>query len=126
MGNGGAGGFPVGAVARRGVEDAVKPPKRKPKKKRKKSPAEVQAQADQRALAAWRDYVQARDALCAITATTTLSAAEIRVHAARDRHDARLRAARRGPDGPSPAPKETRSKSVRAVSGGSPGLGRRR
>lgn len=128
MADGGAQGRPIGAVAKRGVQAAAKPPKPKVKKKRakKKSPVDKQARADQRTLAIWKDYARARDALLDATGATALGDAELRVHGARDRHEARLRAARRGPDRPSKAPKETRSRSVRTVSGGSPGLGRRR
>lgn len=112
-----------GAVARQGAKAAAKV---KPKKARKPPPESAVPSRELAVLDAWRDYTRATRRLLAATGTVSIGSAELRVRVIQSELDRRVRQRRRGGDGPTKPPKETRSASVRTVSGGSPGLGKRR
>ena len=80
---------------------------------------------EKRGIDAWTAYEAARRAL-ASTGAATLAAAELRAAAVRAKLSVLEREIRRGPNSQLPVPKARASRSIRTVSGGGPGLGRRR
>lgn len=118
----------MGAVARQGVERARKAkPARVPPKRSAATRAREQLTADERAVIdAWTAYARAAKQLLKATGAVTPSRAEERVRVVQAKLDGIVRENRRSSQSKKPGPVGGRSTSVRAVSGGAPGLGRRR
>lgn len=101
-------------------------PKKKQKVKGKPTAAVARlTKADQQVLHAWGDYERSLHKLLRVTDTSSLNSAATKARGALQRKDAIEREMRRG-KGAGKVPKPGPSRSIRTVSGGSPGLGKRR
>ena len=103
------------------------PKKARSTKGKAKSSASGLAVVDQRILNAWGDYERAVRKLLQVTQTSSLNSAATKARGALQRRDAIAREGRRGRNqGGGKSPRLGPSRSVRTVSGGAPGLGKRR